>query len=191
MEKKTAQKKSDRTRQRLTEAALSMMAEKGYQGVTIRDICVRADVSVGTFYRYFETKTDVLREMYAAGDALMQTENPALADRTWTERIMAFVTKYARLNIDTGLDGLRVLYNPENTWFTQMRPMQRKLSELFSGAQTAGELTDNVSVEEMTELFFVCMRGICYDWCISNGSYDLEERMKRQMTLIFRGFLPG
>lgn len=188
MDDKTAQKKSDRTRQRLTEAALSMMKERGYQGVTIRDICVRVGVSVGTFYRYFETKSDVLREMYAAGDALMQAEDPALAGRTWTERIMTFVAKYARLNIDTGLDGLRVLYNPENTWFTQTRPMQRKLSELFSGAQAVGELTDNASVEEMTELFFVCMRGICYDWCISNGAYDLEERMKKQMLFILGAF---
>ena len=45
------QKKSDRTRQRIFEAAMAIMGEKGYQGVTVRDTCQRAEVSIGSFYR--------------------------------------------------------------------------------------------------------------------------------------------
>ena len=60
---------------------MSVMAEKGYQGVTVRDICERAEVSVGSFYWYFETKPDILRGMYESGDQLMQEESPELAGR--------------------------------------------------------------------------------------------------------------
>ena len=180
MDGKNREKKSDRTRQRLAAAAIAAMTERGYQGVTIRDICERAGVSVGSFYRYFDTKSDVLREMYETGDELMQHEDEALLTRPWMERVSAFIDKYARLNVDTGLDAMRVLYNPENTWFTRVRPMQQKLETLLAGAQSAGELT---------AVFFVCMRGICYDWCISGGTYDLEQRMHHQMALLLRGFL--
>ena len=134
------ERKSDRTRQRIFDAAMAIMSEKGYQGVTIRDICQRAEVSIGSFYRYFETKSDILRGMYENGDQLMQEEAPELADRPWMERIMVFIAKYAQLNIDTGLAAMRILYNPENTWFTQTRPMQQKLESLLAGAQEAGEL---------------------------------------------------
>ena len=64
MDGKNREKKSDRTRQRLAAAAIAAMTERGYQGVTLRDICERAGVSIGSFYRYFDTKSDVLREMY-------------------------------------------------------------------------------------------------------------------------------
>ena len=162
MGEQTMQKKSDRTRHRIFEAAMSIMVEKGYQGVTIRDICERAEVSIGSFYRYFETKSDILRGMYETGD---------------------------QLNMDTGLAEMKVLYNPENTWFTQTRPMQQKLESLISGAQRAGELTVKQSASELTEIFFICMRGMCYDWCISNGEYDLKERMTYQMSLLMGAFL--
>ncbi len=188
MDEKTQGKKSDRTRQRLSAAAIAAMTERGYQGVTIRDICERAGMSIGSFYRYFDTKSDVLREMYETGDELMQHEDAALQSRPWRERIAAFIAKYARLNVDTGLDAMRVLYNPENTWFTRTRPMQQKLEELLTGAQSAGELSAEHSAAELTELLFVCMRGICYDWCISNGNYDLEKRMSYQMALLMNAF---
>lgn len=42
MDGKNREKKSDRTRQRLAAAAIAAMTERGYQGVTIRDICERA-----------------------------------------------------------------------------------------------------------------------------------------------------
>ncbi len=189
MGEQTMQKKSDRTRHRIFEAAMSIMVEKGYQGVTIRDICERAEVSIGSFYRYFETKSDILRGMYETGDQFMQEEDSELTNRPWLERIMVFISKYAQLNMDTGLAEMKVLYNPENTWFTQTRPMQQKLESLISGAQRAGELTVKQSASELTEIFFICMRGMCYDWCISNGEYDLKERMTYQMSLLMGAFL--
>ena len=188
MDEKNREKKSDRTRQRLTAAAIAAMTERGYQGVTIRDICERAGVSIGSFYRYFDTKSDVLREMYETGDELMQHEDEALLSRPWMERVSAFIDKYARLNIDTGLDAMRVLYNPENTWFTRTRPMQQKLEALLAGAQSAGELTAEYSASELTELFFVCMRGICYDWCISGGSYSLCQSSQSVLPLFLKSF---
>ena len=54
----------------------------------------------------------------------------------------------------------------------------------------AGELAGRPPAAELTELLFVCMRGMCYDWCISNGAYDLQERMTSQMSLLIRAFVP-
>lgn len=45
----------------LKEALLSLMEEKPYDKITIKDICTRADLSRQTFYNFFETKNDILR----------------------------------------------------------------------------------------------------------------------------------
>jgi TetR/AcrR family transcriptional repressor of nem operon len=45
--------------ERLMQAALELMWEESYGGVTIDDICKRADVRKGSFYYFFESKADL------------------------------------------------------------------------------------------------------------------------------------
>lgn len=49
-----------RTREEITAAALTLFESRGYDATTCEDIAAAAAVSVRTFYRYFETKADVL-----------------------------------------------------------------------------------------------------------------------------------
>lgn len=41
---------------------------KGYDNVTIQEICEKAGVSVGTFYNYFESKNEIFTEIYKIAD---------------------------------------------------------------------------------------------------------------------------
>ena len=54
------QSRSRRTLQRITQAALELIAEKGVEGTTISAIVRRAGSSVGSFYARFEGKDDLL-----------------------------------------------------------------------------------------------------------------------------------
>jgi len=54
-EPRNARRKRE-TRERLLDAALRLMAERGMAGVTINEITEAADVGFGSFYNYFESK---------------------------------------------------------------------------------------------------------------------------------------
>ncbi len=41
-------------------AARELAAERGYRGITVDDVCLRAGLSKGAFYGYFETKRDLI-----------------------------------------------------------------------------------------------------------------------------------
>ena len=46
---------------KLLSAAEELFTNNGFHGTSISDICKKADTAVGTFYIYFESKTDVYR----------------------------------------------------------------------------------------------------------------------------------
>ncbi|MGA8726370.1 MAG: TetR family transcriptional regulator [Acidimicrobiales bacterium] len=47
-------------RQRVIDAAMSLALEGGYDAVQMRDVAARADVAMGTVYRYFTSKDHLL-----------------------------------------------------------------------------------------------------------------------------------
>lgn len=73
-----ARQKANRA-QRILEAATTLFREQGYDAVRIEDIADIAEVSVGTFYNYFQTKGDILvaivsmevEEVLRAGSAVV------------------------------------------------------------------------------------------------------------------------
>ncbi|WP_269501592.1 TetR/AcrR family transcriptional regulator [Burkholderia sp. IMCC1007] len=66
------------TRARLLEAALTLMAQKGMEGVAINEITEAADVGFGSFYNHFESKEAI----YAA---LVESVFDEFAD--WLDRL--------------------------------------------------------------------------------------------------------
>lgn len=52
--------KAQRTHAALLESAISLFQKEGYAATTINDICRVAEVSLGTFYNYFESKQAIL-----------------------------------------------------------------------------------------------------------------------------------
>jgi len=55
--------KRERTRATLKNALIALCDEKSYYDITIWDICNKAGAYRSTFYRYFDTKDEMLREI--------------------------------------------------------------------------------------------------------------------------------
>lgn len=54
------ERKKERVREQLLEAAVKLFSRKGFDATTIDDIVAAVEVSRRTFFRYFDTKEDVL-----------------------------------------------------------------------------------------------------------------------------------
>jgi AcrR family transcriptional regulator len=61
MEAGTTDRRVRRTRELLRSALLSLIQEKGYERITIRDILDRADVGRSTFYAHYRDKDELLQ----------------------------------------------------------------------------------------------------------------------------------
>ena len=181
--------KAARTREKLLKTSLDIMEQKGYQNTTVREICSRANLSIGTFYSYFPSKSDLFFDIYKkADDYFTDYVAVQVTGSTTSEKIVDFFRYYSELNINTGMDLLRILFNPENSWFAQKRPMQQVLSALVEEGVAKGELTCPMGVQYLVDMLFVLARGCCYNWCILDGEYDLAEELTRYVETVLKAF---
>ena len=63
-----------RTRARLTDAALRLMAERGINGTSVSEIAAEAELANGTFYLYFRDKAEIVAAVCQAVTLAMHNE---------------------------------------------------------------------------------------------------------------------
>jgi len=85
-------------RRRIVEAARSLFAERGVGGVTTKEISDRADVAIGTLFRYAASKAELLimvqNEKFAAAvdDGLAESGVLSAGDAPVEDAVMALVS---------------------------------------------------------------------------------------------------
>ncbi|MEE1801563.1 TetR/AcrR family transcriptional regulator [Streptomyces sp. JV176] len=70
------------TRQKLYEAAVTLIAEQGFSATTVDEIAERAGVAKGTVYYNFKSKTELFEELLRHGVGLLTVSLKDAADRT-------------------------------------------------------------------------------------------------------------
>jgi len=58
-----AQVQKKLVRDQICDAAMMLFATQGYEHTTIADVAKKANISVGNVYRYFKSKSDILKEV--------------------------------------------------------------------------------------------------------------------------------
>ncbi|WP_434588618.1 TetR/AcrR family transcriptional regulator [Streptomyces sp. A5-4] len=70
------------TRQKLYEAAVTLIAEQGFSSTTVDEIAERAGVAKGTVYYNFKSKSELFEELLRHGVGLLTASLKAAADET-------------------------------------------------------------------------------------------------------------
>ena len=79
-------------KRRLYETAIGLMARKGYESTTLRDVAKEAGVSVGLLYRYFPSKRAVIVALYEELSAEYAERAQAMPSGKWRERFLFALT---------------------------------------------------------------------------------------------------
>src|SRR6478609_7912560 len=73
------------TRRRLYETAIGLIAARGWQETTLRDVAAEAGVSVGLLYRYFPSKQAIVLALYDELSADYAARAAAMAPGRWRD----------------------------------------------------------------------------------------------------------
>ena len=81
----------DDTRQRILDAAVTLLSEKWYSVVSVADICRTAGLSNGIFYTYFRNKEELIRSLIERYLAVLEESVAGIGDGDRTGMLERFI----------------------------------------------------------------------------------------------------
>jgi AcrR family transcriptional regulator len=189
-------RKRERTRREIYEAAMRLFARDGFEAVTLAEICEAADVGRGTFFLHFPSKAALLAEFNqrVAEDfraALREPRAPAHDElRALVERIS--VELVAQAEIMTAMLA-EFFVSPE----AQAVAMQRDnalrvlVAEIIERGQQSGEFSRRIDPRLAAASFFATAGAIISGKVFREGELAPAEINRQFLQIVFSGLGPA
>ena len=191
------QTKSERTRQRILDAAAEVLAERGYEG-RLADIAARAGMQAGSLYYHFASRDELVAEILRLGienswnlvaqavgrlpPSASPLERLAAAIRAHTRSIVglsSYASAQARIVSQLPSDLAR-LHSKD------MRAYGAYWHDLFAAAQQAGQVAGDVDLFITRMLAFGAMNWTA-EWFRRTNEASVEHLADQAVLLLLHG----
>jgi AcrR family transcriptional regulator len=190
--------KSKETKEKIFRAAKEILRQKGYEELSIKNICEEAGVSNGSFYYHFKTKDDLL-SFYIEDQPSI---NPDLLDvpENLEEAKIAIIhvyLNYVEYCRELGVEFMSGYYDTKNQALNPASRTERPypivtVQTYVEKAIREGIVQLDVDIEAFTTDIRMIVIGNVFEWCLSSGEADFEGNMRRSLgkyldSTIFKG----
>ena len=149
---KPARADAQRNMDALLEAAMAVFATSGADA-PVREIALKAGVGVGTLYRHFPQRSDLIVAVFqrevdacaAAAPILAAEHEPGEALAKWMQRYAGFIA--AKRGLATALHSGDPAFDALPAYFHQQ--LEPALRALLEAAAAAGKVRSDISAEEL------------------------------------------
>ncbi|MEU4365648.1 TetR/AcrR family transcriptional regulator [Promicromonospora sp. NPDC023987] len=151
----------------IIDAALTVFAERGYDGATTAEICRRAGIGSGTFFHYFPTKLALLLAILALGTAETHEQTELYAERTDPLGVLLDIIRQGADDAaDLRMPGFvravgGVMHLPEvaAALDADIQAQRDLLRPWVERAQQAGEIRKDLTPEQITSWLYLLTDG--------------------------------
>jgi AcrR family transcriptional regulator len=177
-----------RNRDLLLSAALAAFTEHGADDVSLEEIARRAGVGIGTLYRHFPTRQDLLESVYrdqvealcARAADLLDEPSPADALATWLRAMVAFSATKRSL-----MTSMLATMDKNSEIFSACSTVIRGAVEsLLARAQQAGQIRRDVDAGDIMRLSHALTVA-------TERAPDSPEQAERLLGLMLHGLRAG
>ena len=166
-----------RMREHISRCALRLYRSQGYHAVSMRKLASEADCTVMTLYRYFESKTDILRYLWDASfsDLFDRLEAISQAETDPRERLIAVCKGYVQYWLDNREDYFLVFMSRDveqtdvNVFLDGGQAMQR-FSMVYQWLEGAlGDDVDPAALNLKSQTLICALNGISHNLITISG----------------------
>jgi AcrR family transcriptional regulator len=184
------ERKKQRTERELSEAAVRLVLERGFDHVTADDIAAAAEVSKTTFYRYFDSKEDAClgksaemqERLRDALDARPIDEPTLVAVR---RAIMHFVSQYEHNRDEVLRKGTLIRQTPSLAArnLEHQAAMETVLSD-FVATRLDGSSDGALRARIVAAVVMATLRATIDYWRETDGREELHDLMEQSLELL-------
>ena len=181
------QQKSRETKEKIFQAAKRILQKKGYEELSIKNICEEAGVSNGSFYHHFKTKDDLL-SYYIEDQPQIDPNLLELPDSVAgvREGIIQVYMNYVRYCQELGVEFMAEYYDTKNQALNAAIRTERPypivtVQTYVEKAIKEGVVRLNVEIGAFTTDIRMIVIGNVFEWCIKHGEADFEGNMSRSL----------
>lgn len=181
------QQKSRETKEKIFQAAKRILQKKGYEELSIKNICEEAGVSNGSFYHHFKTKDDLLSYYIEDQPGI----NPDLLDlpvnaKEAKQTIIYVYLNYVEYCREMGVEFMAGYYNTRNQSLNPAIRTERPypittVQTYVEKALQTGVIQLSEGIEEFTTDIRMIVIGNVFEWCMREGKADFEGNMRRSL----------
>lgn len=188
------QKRSIEKKQRIKDAALKLMSEKGYFATSSNEIAREAGVSIGTFYSYFKDKKEIYAELVDDIYTAVLTPinlNELPDDLSIEETVQLYVTAVFRGHeYQTAFQREISSLSEQSDEFRAIEMVHKSnILHVFSEALKAyREELKPQDLETSTYIILTTVEAVIHDTLFHNGGKN-KEAVIRELTAMIVNYL--
>lgn len=186
-------RKKQRTAEDLLDAALSLFADRGYDAVTVEEICELAEVSRATFFRYYGTKAGLVTAFNRRLADQVTAELERMTDATATEQLFAVQALLADAWTSSGpavramaLDFARVAADGSSAAPSPYPELLSVVTDIVERGQRNGEFGPSHSPAFVASTIGGLLGGITMYW-LATKKGRLDRAMRDALQLLIGG----
>lgn len=182
-EDKPLRRDAARNRERILDAAQELFAQRGL-GVTLNDVAHHAGVGVGTVYRRFPDKAQLIDDLFEQRiERLVALMREAVADLDPWHGLSGFLTRGLELLATDR--GLKELVTSSPNGLERIARVRGRLlplgSQLVRRAQASGQLRDDIAAEDLPLIQLMLS-------AVMDAAHDVDpELWRRYLGIVLRG----
>ncbi len=189
------ERKKERTRREIYDAAMRLFAEKGFDGVTIAEICEAADVGRGTFFLHFPTKAALLYEFNTRVAEAFRLElvEPRGSAR---QELCALVERMSE-QLQSHGEIMRAMvaeffHTPESLSSASMdnEALPELVTEIIECGQARGEFSRRIDARLAAASFFATAAAILSGIAFRGEEVSPREVNRQFLQITFSGLSP-
>lgn len=184
------------TKNKIYNAAVAVINEKGFTNVSIEDITNYANVAKGSFYTYFESKESIVFYTFQQSDEVYIEAFEQIQGKDFLSMITCFVsisyTEYEK----RGKGIIKAMVSnyftfPDYNFYSEDRNLLKCLSLIVEKGKEQGYLEEEKPTVDYVNLLLSTLIGVEVMWCLDDKGQSLADMIAEAISVTAKGMKKG
>lgn len=178
------------TRESIIEAANKLYLERGYDKVTVMDICAACKITKTTFYYHLKSKEDTILDFYTdvTHSITKQLSEILMADNHWEQLLLCFrilITETKKYGSEFMSQMMISNLKEDSHSFDMRDDLTNVAIAVIRKAQESGQIHNKADAEQLYTAAAYAFSGMELIWCIKSENFSWDKELMRTLECIF------